>query len=35
VIVEPHQYANWLDPACTQVDLFVPVADDGLRIEAR
>ena len=35
VIVEPDRYANWLDPTCTQVDLFVPVADTNLTIEPR
>jgi putative SOS response-associated peptidase YedK len=35
VIIEPERYANWLDPSCTQIDLFVPVADGGLRIEPR
>lgn len=33
VIVEPDRYADWLDPSCTQIDLFVPVPDAGLTIE--
>jgi len=34
VIVPPEHFTNWLDPACTRMDLFVPVNDDVLRIEA-
>jgi putative SOS response-associated peptidase YedK len=33
VIVAPDRYENWLDSSCTQMDLFVPVPEDGLRIE--
>jgi putative SOS response-associated peptidase YedK len=34
VIIAPERYASWLDPGCTQMDLFLPVAELGLRIEA-
>jgi putative SOS response-associated peptidase YedK len=33
VIVEPDRYERWLDPRCTQMDLFVPVDEAGLRLE--
>jgi len=33
VIVRPERYDSWLDPDCTQMDLFVPVDGVALRIE--
>jgi putative SOS response-associated peptidase YedK len=33
VIVTPDRYSSWLDPSCTQMDLFVPVTEAGLQIE--
>jgi len=33
VIVAPDRYGDWLDTSCTQMDLFVPVPEDGLRVE--
>ena len=33
VIVPPERYENWLDTGCTQMDLFVPVAEAGLKVE--
>lgn len=33
VIVPPERYESWLDTACTQMDLFVPVAGDRLQVE--
>ena len=33
VIVAPDRYESWLDTGCTQMDLFVPVPEAGLRIE--
>jgi putative SOS response-associated peptidase YedK len=34
VIVPPDKYENWLDTACTQMELFVPVPEDGLVVQA-
>ncbi len=34
LIIAPDRYASWLDPNCTQMDLFVPVTQAGLRVEA-
>src|SRR2546426_6202108 len=34
VLVAPDRYASWLDPGCTQMDLFVPVTEAAFRIEA-
>jgi putative SOS response-associated peptidase YedK len=34
LIVAPERYASWLDPSCTQMDLFLPVTEAGFRIEA-
>jgi len=33
VIVAPDRYESWLDPGCTQMDLFVPVPQNGLEIQ--
>ena len=33
VIVEPDRYERWLDPRCTQMDLFVPVDEAVLTVE--
>jgi putative SOS response-associated peptidase YedK len=33
VIVAPDRYENWLDTSCTQMDLFVPVPEAGLKLE--
>jgi putative SOS response-associated peptidase YedK len=33
VIVAPDRYENWLDTACAQMDLFVPVAGIDLQVE--
>ncbi len=33
VIVAPDRYERWLDPTCTQMDLFVPVPEAGLAVE--
>ena len=34
VVVPPGRYENWLDPACTQMDLFLPLNGAAFRIEA-
>jgi len=33
VIVAPDRYGDWLDASCTRMDLFVPAATAGLRVE--
>jgi putative SOS response-associated peptidase YedK len=33
VIVEPDRFEDWLDTGCTETELFVPPADNGLKIE--
>jgi len=33
VIVAPERYENWLDTGCTQMELFVPVPEEGLKVE--
>lgn len=33
VIVPPERYESWLDTACTQMELFVPVANEILQVE--
>jgi len=33
VIVARDRYEDWLDAGCTQMDLFVPVPEQGLRVE--
>jgi len=33
VIVAPERYERWLDTGCTQMDLFVPVLEAGLRMD--
>jgi putative SOS response-associated peptidase YedK len=33
VLVAPEHYENWLDNNCTQMELFVPVPEAGLKIE--